>query len=328
MGEIRTIPEATKKFRFQKLIDDISRLYLKARNAQVQFGWETGRRLVEEEQEGQMRAAYGSTLISKVSKVMIKKYGPGFSANALRKMRQFYLLNPIQPTSVKLDWSDYVELLPVKDERTRKRLEQRILKEDLSTRELRQVVRKASHLPEKKSPSKISPLKFPTELNLHTFAGSTLSYKLPNGYVLLDCGFTVSWPARKEDLKGVMVTDHPAYTYEAAIDRVIDGDTLLVVVEVGFGIKVHDKLRLRGIDTPELGTPEGERAKKFVQKILPSGTTIIIKSHKSRTDNHGRFVVDVLYKEGAQDPEEILKSPVYLNQQLLDEGYAVRMAES
>ena len=123
------------------------------------------------------------------------------------------------------------------------------------------------------------------------------------------------------------VTDKPAYTYEATIDRVIDGDTLLVVIEVGFGIKVHDKLRLRGIDTCELGTPEGERAKKFVQEILPVGSTIVIKSHKSRTDSHGRFVVDVLYKEGIEDPEEILKDPVYLNQQLIDEGYAARMAE-
>ena len=145
--------------------------------------------------------------------------------------------------------------------------------------------------------------------------------------MLLDCGFVVSWPVRKEDLKNVVVMEKPSYTYEAAIDRVIDGDTLLVVIEVGFGIKVHDKLRLRGIDTPELGTPEGDRAKKFVQGLFPVGTTIIIKSHKSRTDTHGRFVVDVLYKEGVEDPEEILKSPVYLNQHLLDEGCAVRMAE-
>ena len=144
---------------------------------------------------------------------------------------------------------------------------------------------------------------------------------------MIDCGFVVSWPVRKEDLKNVNVTEKPSYTYEATIDRVIDGDTLLVVIEVGFGIKVRDKLRLRGIDTPELGTPEGERAKKFVQELLPVGTTIVIKSHKSRTDTHGRFVVDVLYKEGAQDPEEILKTPVYLNQHLIDEGYAVRMTE-
>ena len=321
------MPNTPALNRFQKLIDDISRLYLRARNVQVQFGWETGRRLVEEEQDGAIRAEYGSALLRKVSEIMTQKYGTGFSETNLRKMRSFYLLNPKQPMAAELGWSDYIELLPIKDEKTRKLLEKRVLKEGLTRKELRHLVRKIRKVPPPSESSKLPPLKLPTDLKLHTFAKSTLSYKLPEGYTLIDCGFTVSWPARKEDLKNVTVTDNPAYTYEAAIDRVIDGDTLLVVVEVGFGIKVHDKLRLRGIDTPELGTPEGERAKKFVQGLLPAGTTIIIKSHKSRTDTHGRFVVDILYKEGAQSPEEILKSPVYLNQQLLDEGYAVRMAE-
>ena len=42
------MPPTLAQNRFHKLIDDISRLYIKARNAQVQFGWETGRRLVDE----------------------------------------------------------------------------------------------------------------------------------------------------------------------------------------------------------------------------------------------------------------------------------------
>src|SRR3989338_1918012 len=314
--------------RFNKLIDDISRLYVKARNAQVQFGWETGRRIVQEEQDGAMRAEYGSELIRKVSEAMSKKYGGGFSSTNLRKMRRSSDLNPIQPLTAELDFTHYVELLPIKDEKIRERLEKRVLKENLTAVEIRQLVQKVRHFPEKKSSSaKIPPLKPPTELKLNTFAKSTLSYKLQDGYVLLDCGFVVSWPVRKEDLKDVFVTEKPSYTYEATIDRVVDGDTLLVVIEVGFGIKVHDKLRLRGIDTPHMGTPEGEKAKKFVQELLPVGTTIIIKSHKSRVDSHGRFVVDVLYKEGIENPQEILKDAVYLNQYLLNEGFAVRMAE-
>jgi len=313
--------------RFHNLIDDISRLYIKARNMQVQFGWETGRRLIEEEQNGAMRAAHGSALIHKVSKVMTQKYGIGFSVSNLRKMRQFYLLNQKHSISSELDWSDHVELLPIKDDKTRKRLEERILEEDLTSAELRQLVQKIRKGSHSKSSSQLPPLKRPVELKLNTFAKSTLSYKLQDGYVLIDCGFVVSWPVRKEDLKDVIVTDNPSYTYEATIDRVIDGDTLLVVIEVGFRIKVHDKLRLRGLDTPEVGTPEGDRAKKFVQRLLPVGATIIIKSHKSQVDIYGRFVVDVLYRKGVSDPQEILKDAVYLNQQLLDEGYAVRMAE-
>ncbi|MBI5416233.1 MAG: hypothetical protein HZA29_05400 [Candidatus Omnitrophica bacterium] len=120
-----------------------------------------------------MRAAYGKELIPKLSRELTKKYGPGFSVNVLWKMRQFFLLNRILPMSVELDWSDYIELLPVKDEKTRKRLEQRILKEDLNTVEIRQLVREILREPEK-DPSALPPLKRPADLELNTFALSPL----------------------------------------------------------------------------------------------------------------------------------------------------------
>ncbi|HSA30505.1 MAG TPA: hypothetical protein P5160_01760 [Candidatus Omnitrophota bacterium] len=41
------------KNRFQKLVEDISALYTNAREAQVRFAWETGRRIVQEEQNGE-----------------------------------------------------------------------------------------------------------------------------------------------------------------------------------------------------------------------------------------------------------------------------------
>ena len=62
-------------------------------------------------------------------------------------------------------------------------------------------------------------------------------------------------------------------------------------------------------------------------ELLPAGSTIIIKSHKWKTDAHGRFVADVFYKEGVEDERDILKDGAYLNQELLDHGHAVRMAE-
>ena len=90
---------------------------------------------------------------------------------------------------------------------------------------------------------------------------------------------------------------------------------------------MRDRLRLRGIDCPETGTPEGDRAKRFVEKLLPTGAAIVLKSHKDRTDQHGRFVADVFYKQGVEDARAIIKDGAYLNQDLLDKGYAVRMGE-
>ena len=123
----------------------------------------------------------------------------------------------------------------------------------------------------------------------------------------------------------VLITDTPAYTYSAQVERVVDGDTLLVLIDVGLGCIMHERLRLRGVNTPELGTPEGEKAKKYVAGLLPAGSTIVIKSY--RTDDYGRFVVDTFYKIGCNDPQEIIANGEYLNQVLLDKGYAVRMKE-
>ena len=312
--------------RFRKLIDDISRLYLDARWVQLQFAWQTGRRIVEEEQDGAMRARYGAGLLLQLSKTLSEKYGAGFSKSNLLKMRRFYLLNQKESVTTQLDWTDYVELLPVKDEKTRQRLERRILKEDLNSIQIRRLVREIRREPGK-DPSALPPLKRPADLRFDTFAVSPLRAKLKDGEVLIDCGFFVNWPVAKEELKGLDIAGEMSYTYAATVDRVIDGDTLLVIVEAGFRIIVRDRLRLRGIDCPEVGTPAGDRAKRFVEKLLPAGAAIVLKSHKDRTDQHGRFVVDVFYKQGVEDARAIIKDGTYLNQELLDKGYAVRMAE-
>ena len=261
--------------RFQKLVDDISRLYADARQAQVRFARETGRRIVEEEQNGETRAKYGARLIAELSKVLTQKFGPGFSERTLQKTRHFYMRHSIAPTSAQLDWSDYVELMPVRNKKKRKHLERRILKEGLKSREIREEVRRLRRETEKDaapalthSEKPLPPLKRHTGLKLNTFSLSLLRAKVKEGYVLIDCGFFVSWPVKKKELKGLDL-DGMSYTYAATVDRVVDGDTLLVLIEVGFGIIMRDRLRLRGINCPEMSTPQGAREK--VRGKTPSG---------------------------------------------------------
>jgi len=54
--------------------------------------WFIGRDIVEAEQQGQSRAAYGAQLLSELSKRLCAKYGKGFSVSTLRDTRQFYLV--------------------------------------------------------------------------------------------------------------------------------------------------------------------------------------------------------------------------------------------
>ena len=54
--------------------------------------YEIGRNIVEEEQNGENRAAYGRQLLKELSKFLTKNYGKGYSAENLKLMRRFYMV--------------------------------------------------------------------------------------------------------------------------------------------------------------------------------------------------------------------------------------------
>ena len=56
--------------------------------------WSVGRRIVEEEQGGQQRAAYGEGLLNRLSVDLTDRFGRGYSRQNLQQMRQFYLTWP------------------------------------------------------------------------------------------------------------------------------------------------------------------------------------------------------------------------------------------
>jgi predicted nuclease of restriction endonuclease-like (RecB) superfamily len=82
--------------------------------------WNIGRLIVEEEQRGSERAAYGEGLIKELGGRLTQEYGKGFSERNLRSMRAFYLTFPIwQTVSSKLSWSHYLLILKVEKEDAR-----------------------------------------------------------------------------------------------------------------------------------------------------------------------------------------------------------------
>jgi len=150
-------------------------------------------------------------------------------------------------------------------------------------------------------------------------------------------------------------TNQNLYTYAARVLKVIDADTLTVEVDVGFSMRYETKIRLRGINAAEKGTRLGDAAKAFVEGELGLGKTmedpgeksevkgeesreaqeplgssmiddrsamILVKTYKS--GKYGRFIADVWYLNGENDPEKILRDGHWLNQILLDRGYAQR----
>ena len=119
------------------------------------------------------------------------------------------------------------------------------------------------------------------------------------------------------------------YTYKAKPMIFYDADTFWVDVDLGFRQWGEQKLRLRGIDTQELGAG-GEKAARYVKKVLSAVPFIVITV--SGRDKFGRPLTDVFYLpvQGKTVPvdytrEKVLIEGIFLNQELLDLGLAKRM---
>ena len=95
------------------------------------------------------------------------------------------------------------------------------------------------------------------------------------------------------------------YEYEVRIDRVVDGDTVEVKIDLGFDVSIAQRVQLAGIDTPELNT-RNSREKKFgklararVRELLPQYSTQTMRTifHGNR-DKYGRTLVDFDLSDG------------------------------
>jgi endonuclease YncB( thermonuclease family) len=100
----------------------------------------------------------------------------------------------------------------------------------------------------------------------------------------------------------------PAYRYRATARRVIDGDTFVADVDLGFfaGIAVH--VRVRGVDTPELGTPEGRVALGWAVHLLTPDAAprpgLVLESFHDRR-SFERWVCDVYLAETGESVAEL-----------------------
>ena len=81
---------------------------------QVQTCWEVGRHIIEFEQGGENRAAYGKKLLSSLAENLTREFGKGFDASNLRYMRLFYQAFPMcDALRHELSWTHYRTLLRV-----------------------------------------------------------------------------------------------------------------------------------------------------------------------------------------------------------------------
>ena len=117
------------------------------------------------------------------------------------------------------------------------------------------------------------------------------------------------------------------YIYKADLIRVVDGDTVDLMIDLGFDTFRHERFRLYGIDAPEMNTPEGKDAKAWLIGVLGPYGAIYVQtiqlSTKAKRDKYGRFLA-VLYDE-LPTLVPIMREPIHpasINAKMVTEGHA------
>lgn len=304
--------------------------------------WEVGRLINKFILDGDGRAEFGKRIVLRLARDL------EMSRTALYQAVRFAKAYPIVHLGGQLTWSHYRALAFVAGKKERKALEDQVMKSGWTKEDLEAHIKSARL--EKQDASehrqKALPLLEAPELgNLYTYrVVGAEKIKPDEGSLWLDLGFANYRKLGTEERKGLSAGDivtafeegsgvyrfqketkldssetektentgaELLYTYKAFVERVVDGDTLRVQIDLGFNHRLRQYLRLRGIDAPEIHTPQGRRAKGFVERKLKKMPFIIFKSH--RAEKYDRYLADVFYGKDH-----------YLNQELLNAAFANR----
>ena len=103
------------------------------------------------------------------------------------------------------------------------------------------------------------------------------------------------------------------YQYRARVNRVIDGDSVVLDIDLGFNMWMNNQnIRIYGIDTPECRTRDldekarGFLAKEHVQNLLPVGEEVVIDTYKDKGGKFGRILGKIITVEGINVGQSLL----------------------
>lgn len=327
---------------YNGLFEKISKLYEATRESQVSAHWTTGQYLDELKKTFPKSTGHGKYFIKRLAEDLTRKHGKGFSITNLKNMSRFYRYFPFGQPAAQMEMSKHLLLLTVKDEEIRNDFTQRAVKENLTRFELKRLI-DVYHLKNRQK-SDIQKEEFIIE------RGSLYRYKrvYPKGLktgtsATIDCGFHVMRNITIENIEQAgqdtlfstekrndkyFIKDiignsskekNKFFTYKAWVDKIIDGDTIWLNIDMGFETIIRQKIRLRGVDTPEIHFNEGKQARDFVKRQLSPCPFVIIKTYK--TDKYDRYIADLFYLKEEKDPDKISSEGLLLNNEIVSKGY-------
>ena len=330
--------------------------------AKLQSYWHTGASINEHVRLNGARAEYGKQVTLKLSEDIkihdsvlrrLAEFAAKIPEKLIRAARHKSGPNPHQiEKKLKgkpLFWTHFRILITLEDDRTRYQLAEKAERGGWSTDRLADEVwsiKTRKRLPEQGKGrgekflaphlGRLNTWRLTAPLQIHWSATSGLMF---------DHGFkSYTWLA-PEEVKGfrageIVEVRHgrlvkskrsvkDLFTYLAYVDKIIDADTLWVALDTGWKGVSRQKLRLRGIDAPEIHTAAGRRAYEFLKSRIARAPFLIVRS--SKNDKYDRYETDLFIPmEGAdtRHPAALeLPQLIFVNNLLLERGFAVRMEE-
>jgi len=101
------------------------------------------------------------------------------------------------------------------------------------------------------------------------------------------------------------------YTYKAKLNRVVDGDTVNLTIDLGFRLTYTTNCRLAGINAPEMNTNEGKESKSILNLMLLANDILFIES--TGLDKYGRPIITIF-----------VEGNININDKMVEGGYATK----
>lgn len=113
------------------------------------------------------------------------------------------------------------------------------------------------------------------------------------------------------------------FWYGATVLNVVDGDTIDLMIDLGFNIHHKIRVRLYGVNTPESRTKDlsekelGLKAKSFTKDWLSNHKWVYINTIPDKNDKYGRILARIYSSEDIENPQTAC-----LNKDIIQSGYA------
>jgi micrococcal nuclease len=107
--------------------------------------------------------------------------------------------------------------------------------------------------------------------------------------------------------------------YVKSVNKIVDGDTIDVVIDLGFDISFTSRVRLAGIDTPESRTKDlaekalGLESKKYLADRIKAAKNVVIRTEKINSSEKFGRILGWLYLDGESSS---------INHEMIEKGYA------